>query len=515
MPAFGRTPRISGCDLLYQVILLVTNSSIPPRSAEPASVDRDTIGLFETILGPQNCVTDPADTEGYCREWRDKFYGKTALVLKPGTTEEVSAVMKLAYEKGLAIVPQGGNTGLVGAQIPDQSGNQIILSTERLNRIRLLDSESNVAIVEAGVILEQLQSAAEEANRLFPLTLGAQGSCRIGGNLSTNAGGTGVLSYGNTRDLVLGVEVVLPDGRIMNCLRMLRKDNTGYDLKHLFIGAEGTLGIITAASLKLYPRPRDQQVAFFGVATPEQALSLFSLARDHAGSMLTGFELMPRRGVEFAVRHAPGARDVMDAPHPWYCLLEVSIGSPAVDGRALIEAIFEEAFEAGIVEDAVLAESKQQSADFWRLRHGMSEVQKHEGGSIKHDISVPVSAIPAFLQRAIPACEAAIPGCRPVPFGHMGDGNLHFNISQPVGADRAAFLARWEEINTMVHAIVVDMGGSISAEHGIGVLKRDHLPEVKDPVEMDIMRQIKALFDPKGLMNPDKLLKKSALITPK
>ncbi|WP_244544648.1 FAD-binding oxidoreductase [Cohaesibacter marisflavi] len=477
---------------------------------EPARLDSHILEQFKVLIGEQNCLTASADTDPYCREWRDKFFGKTALVLKPGSTEEVSAVMKLAYEQNCAIVPQGGNTGLVGAQTPDASGNQIILSTERLNRIRTLDADSNVAIVEAGVVLEQLQTAAEEANRLFPLALGAQGSCQIGGNLSTNAGGTSVLSYGNTRDMVLGIEVVLPDGRIMNCLRTLRKDNTGYDLKHLFIGGEGTLGVITAASLKLYPRPKDQQVAIFAVETPEKAFSLFDLARDHAGSMLTGFELMPRMGVEFTIKHAPGARDVLEAPHPWYCLLEISIGSPAVDGRALIEAIFEEAFEAGFVEDAALAETTQQAADFWRLRHGMSEVQKHEGGSIKHDISVPVSSIPAFLARALPACEEAIPGCRPVPFGHMGDGNLHFNISQPLGADREAFLARWEEINTMVHAIVVDMGGSISAEHGIGTLKRDELPAVKDPVEMDIMRQIKALFDPKGLMNPDKLIKSAS-----
>ena len=485
-----------------------------PMPVEPAKLDSEILEQFKTLIGDQNCLTTPVDTEPYCREWRDKFFGKTALVLKPGSTQEVSAVMTLAYEQNLAIVPQGGNTGLVGAQTPDDSGNQIILSTERLNRIRTLDADSNVAIVEAGVVLEQLQTAAEEANRLFPLALGAQGSCQIGGNLATNAGGTSVLSYGNTRDMVLGIEVVLPDGRIMNSLRTLRKDNTGYDLKHLFIGAEGTLGIITAASLKLYPRPKDQQVAIFATETPEKAFSLFALARDHTGSMLTGFELMPRMGMEFTIKHAPNTRDVMDAAHPWYCLLEISIGSPAVDGRALIEAIFEEAFEAGFVEDAVLAETKQQAADFWRLRHGMSEIQKHEGGSIKHDISVPVSSIPAFLARALPACEAAIPGCRPVPFGHMGDGNLHFNISQPLGADREAFLARWEEINAMVHAIVIDMGGSISAEHGIGTLKRDELPAVKDPVEMDIMRRIKELFDPKGLMNPDKLLK-SAISTKK
>ena len=414
--------------------------------------------------------------------------------------------MRLANALGIAIVPQGGNSGLVGGQITDHTGTQVVLSTERLNTIRSIDAQSNVVVAEAGVVLEKLQNAADDVDRLFPLSLGAQGSCQIGGNLSTNAGGTAVLAYGNARDMVLGLEVVLPDGRIWNGLRSLRKDNTGYDLKHLFIGAEGTLGVITAASLKLYPRPRDQQVSFVAVETPEHALQLFNLARSHAGNMLTGFELMPRTGLEFAVRHLEGARDPLSDCYPWYCLLELSISSEAVDGRALIETILSEAFEGGFVADAALAESQQQGMDFWHIRHGMSEVQKEEGGSIKHDISVPVSAVPAFLARALPACKDAIPGCRPVPFGHMGDGNLHFNISQPIGADKEAFLARWEEINERVHAIVTDMDGSISAEHGIGVLKRDLLPGVKDPVELALMHQIKQMLDPNGLMNPGKVL---------
>ena len=481
-----------------------------PRSpfdpAQSSRFDPSIIEGFKALIGAQHCLTDSTDIDPYCHEWRNKFNGVTALVLKPGSTQEVADIMKLAYAHDIAIVPQGGNSGLVGGQIPDQTGNQVILSTERLRRIRSLDSDSNVAVVEAGVVLEVLQDAASDADRLFPLSLGAQGSCQIGGNLSTNAGGTAVLAYGNARDLILGLEVVLPDGRILNGLRSLRKDNTGYDLKHLFVGAEGTLGIITAASVKLFPKPRDRQVAFVGVETPQAALKLFNQTRSHADAMLTGFELMPRIGMEFAIHHLTGARDPMEEAHPWYCLLELSIGSDVVDGRGLMESILTEAFEANLVSDGVLAESEQQASDFWRLRHGLSEVQKQEGGSIKHDISVPVSAIPKFLDRAIPACEAAIPGCRPVPFGHLGDGNLHFNISQPVGADRDIFLSRWDEINKLVYEIVLEMGGSISAEHGIGTLKRDLMSEVKDPVELELMQQIKALLDPKGLMNPGKVL---------
>ena len=483
-----------------------------PSSSDPNKLDPVHVAQFCALIGEDNCLVGPADIEPYCREWRNKFFGVCQLVLKPASTEEVSAIMRLASELEVAIVPQGGNSGLVGGQITDDTGHQIVLSLERLNRIRAMDARSNVAIVEAGVILEHLQNAAERADRLFPLSLGAQGSCQIGGNLSSNAGGTNVLAYGNARDLVLGLEVVLPDGRIWHGLRSLRKDNTGYDLKHLFIGAEGTLGVITAASLKLYPRPRDQQVAIVGVESPENALALFDLARNHGASMLTGFELLPRIGLDFVIRHLQGARDPLGEVHPWYCLIELSITSDAVDGPALIEAILQEAFEFGRIRDAVLAQNRQQAQDFWHIRHGLSEVQIPEGGSIKHDISVPVSAIPAFLSRAIAACKEAIPGCRPVPFGHMGDGNLHFNISQPVGADRQDFLARWPEINALVHSIVLDMGGSISAEHGIGVLKRDELRGVKDPVEMELMAQIKQLLDPQGIMNPGKVLQPKDIV---
>ncbi|SNY92489.1 4-phosphoerythronate dehydrogenase (FAD-dependent) [Cohaesibacter sp. ES.047] len=484
----------------------MTSKLSPPANEASSGLAPDVLDDFKALIGEQHCLTEPADIAPYCREWRNKFFGICPLVLRPGNTDEVSAIMTLAYARNVAIVPQGGNTGLVGGQITDQSNAQVIVSLERLKRIRSLDIEGNVAVVEAGVVLETVQKAAEEADRFFPLALGAQGSCQIGGNLSTNAGGTSVLAYGNARDMVLGLEVVLPDGRIMRGLRSLRKDNTGYDLKHLFIGAEGTLGIITAASLKLYPLPRDRQVALAGIETPRDALRIFNIARSRVGSMLTGFELMPRIGMEFAVRHLEGARDPLVEAHPWYCLLELSIGSDAINGRELMETMLEEAFDADLIRDAVLAENTRQMQDIWHIRHGLSEVQKEEGGSIKHDISVPTHAIPDFLDRAIPACLEAIPGCRPVAFGHLGDGNLHFNISQPIGADRDAFLNRWEEINAMVHAIVADLEGSISAEHGIGVLKRDLLPGVKDPVELELMHQIKTLLDPKGLMNPGKVL---------
>lgn len=490
-------------------------TSSPPTSSFASPLSPDVLAQFSALVGREHCLINDTEIRPYCEELRDKFHGRSPMVLKPANRDEVAAILKLANKLGVGIVPQGGNTGLVGAQIPDTSNGQLILSLERLRAIRSLDPDGNVAIVEAGVILERVQEAADAVDRLFPLALGAQGSCQIGGNLSTNAGGTGVLAYGNARDLVLGLEVVLADGRIWNGLRCLRKDNTGYDMKHLFMGAEGTLGVITAASLKLFPKPKDRQVAFVGVTDAHKALALFNLAREHAGFMLTGFELMPRMGMEFVLKHLPGARDPLANPHRWYCLLELSIGSDAVDGRGLVEMIFSHAFEAGLVEDAVLAESSQQVEDFWRLRHGMSEVQRAEGGSIKHDISVPVSTIPRFLDRALPACEAAIEGCRPVPFGHLGDGNLHFNISQPEGADKQVFLARWEEINALVHAIVCEMGGSISAEHGIGQLKRDLLPDVKDPVELAMMAQLKRSLDPNGILNPGKMLPELPLHNPK
>ncbi|MCX2723723.1 FAD-binding oxidoreductase [Roseibium salinum] len=461
---------------------------------------------FAELIGAANVLTSPDDQAPYLTEWRDLYQGVTPMVLRPGTTEEVGAVMTYAYSHGLKIVPQGGNTGLVGGQIPQETGDEIVLSLARLNKIRSVDPAGFTITVEAGVVLETLQNEAEKVDRLFPLALGAQGSCQIGGNISTNAGGTAVLAYGNTRDLVLGLEVVLPTGEIWNGLRTLRKDNTGYDLKQLFIGGEGTLGIITAASLKLFAKPKKLEAAFIGLPDPHAALKLFTMAKTQAGPVLTGFEIMPRVGVEFCLRHLEGARDPLESEHAWYVLMELASGSDAFPVRDLMESILGEAFEEGLVEDAAFAQNLTQVQDFWHIRHGMSEVQKPEGGSIKHDVSVPVASVPDFLDRAIAAVDAFAPGCRPVPFGHMGDGNIHFNVSQPVGADKQEYLARWDEMNALVHGIVREFGGSISAEHGIGRLKRDLLKDVKQPIELELMQRVKAAFDPKGLLNPGRIL---------
>ncbi|NKI58638.1 FAD-binding oxidoreductase [Labrenzia sp. PO1] len=461
---------------------------------------------FAEMIGAANVLTSPDDQAPYLTEWRDLYQGVTPMVLRPGSTEEVSAVMTYAYQNDLKVVPQGGNTGLVGGQIPQETGDEIVLSLSRLNKVRAVDPAGFTITAEAGVVLETLQNEAENVDRLFPLALGAQGSCQIGGNISTNAGGTAVLAYGNTRDLVLGLEVVLPTGEIWNGLRTLRKDNTGYDLKQLFIGGEGTLGIITAAALKLFPRPKKLEAAFVGLPDPHAALKLFTLAKAQAGPVLTGFEIMPRVGVEFCLRHLEGARDPLEGEHAWYVLMELSSGSEAFPVRDLMESILGEAFEEGLVEDAAFAQNLTQVQDFWHIRHGMSEVQKPEGGSIKHDVSVPVASIPDFLDKAMTAVEDFVPGCRPVPFGHIGDGNIHFNVSQPVGADKEDYLAKWDEMNTIVHGIVGEFGGSISAEHGIGRLKRDLLKDVKQGIELDLMKRIKDAFDPKGLLNPGRVL---------
>lgn len=472
-----------------------------------ASVPADVISRLKAVLGEGGWSQDPERLAPKLVEWRDRWQGNTPFLALPKTTAEVAAVIGVCAESGTPVVPQGGNTGLVGGQIPIGEGREIVLSLQRLDKVRTVDTDGDTMIAEAGVTLKRAQDAAEAAGRLFPLSLASEGSCTIGGNLSTNAGGTAVLAYGNARDLCMGLEVVLPDGRIWNGLRQLRKDNTGYDLKNLFIGAEGTLGIITAAVLKLFPMPAARATAFLAVPSPEAALELLNAAKAGAGGTLTTFELMPRVGLDFVLRHAAGARDPLSGPSPWYVLMEVSAQVPAGLDEA-VETFLGEALEKGIVTDAALAGSLTQRADFWKLREMLSEVQIHEGGSIKHDVSVPVHATPEFLNRAIAAVEAMVPGCRPVPFGHLGDGNIHFNVSQPVGADKAGFLANWSKMNEMVHAIVAELKGSISAEHGIGRLKRDLLPGVKDPVELDLMRSIKKTLDPQGIFNPGSVLAK-------
>jgi FAD/FMN-containing dehydrogenase len=464
----------------------------------------DIAAQLARIVGEKYVLTAPADMEAFLSEPRDLWHGKAACVVRPGATQEVAALCAFADRNGLKIVPQGGNTGLVGGQIPDQSGQEILLSLGRLDKIREIDPQSNTMIVEAGVTLQKVQEAAESVDRLFPLSLASEGSCTIGGNLASNAGGTAVLAYGNARDLVTGLEVVLADGSVLDNLSKLRKDNTGYDLKHVFMGSEGTLGIITAAVLKLYPRPRAVETAFIGLASPEKCLDLLLLAQDMAGPDLKTFEFMSRFGVEIVVKHS-SAREPLEDAHQWYVLLELASQSESGLNDKLM-ALLEAAFEREIVEDAAVAASLDQRAAFWILRENLSEMQKLEGGSIKHDVCVPVASVPAFLAEATPIVEKTIPGARPVPFGHMGDGNIHFNVSQPLGADKAAFLARWAELNDNVHAVVKKMNGSISAEHGIGVLKRDLLPKVKDPVAMNVMRRFKAALDPHNTLNPGKVL---------
>ncbi|ABY37522.1 FAD-binding oxidoreductase [Brucella suis] len=468
--------------------------------------DTALIERFAAIVGEKNALTAPEDIAAYLIEQRDLYHGRTPLVLRPGSTEEVAAIMKLATETRTPVVPQGGNTGLVGGQQPDESGAAIILSLGRMNRIRNLDTVGNLVTLEAGVILKNLQDAAEKAGRLFPLSLGAEGSCQIGGNLGSNAGGTAVLAYGNMRELCLGLEVVLPTGEILNDLRYVKKDNTGYDLKDIFVGSEGTLGVITAAVLKIFPQPKGKGVAYAGLRSPEDVLRLFQLATEHAGPSLTGFELMPRVGVEFTVRHVDGVRDPLESPHDWYVLIDISSSRSEEDARTTLETILTEAFENDLIQDAAIAESVAQAQSFWKMREEMSWAQKPEGGSIKHDISVPVASIPAFIHEANAATLDMIPGARVVCFGHIGDGNLHYNLSQPVGADKEAFLARWHDLNHRIHTIVASYGGSISAEHGIGQLKREELVFFKQDIALDLMRRIKAAFDPAGIMNPGKVL---------
>jgi len=479
--------------------------AVTTPTARPA-VD---LGGFAAIVGARHVVTAPADMAPHLREARDLYQGVARAVVKPATTEEVAAVVRHARQLGLAVVPQGGNTGLVGGQIPGGDIDAIVLSLTRMDRVREIDPLTDTMTVEAGLTLLKVQELAEQADRLFPLSLASEGSCTIGGNIAANAGGTAVLAYGNTRDLVLGLEVVLADGRVWHGLNKLRKDNTGYDLKDLFVGSEGTLGIVTAAVLKLFPRPRSRATAFCAVETPAAALDLLTLARRQAGSALTTFELVPRIGVEFVVKHIPGARDPLSDVSPWYVLLELS--SPAESGLdEIMEGLLEAAIEGGLVADAAIAASLDQRAAFWTLREALSEVQKHEGGSIKHDVSVPVALIPQFLDEAIACVTAMVPGCRPVPFGHMGDGNIHFNVNQPAGsgdpAEKAAYLDQWDAMNAAVHAIVARHGGSISAEHGVGRLKRDLLPGFKDPVALDLMRAVKRAVDPDGLLNPGAVL---------
>jgi FAD/FMN-containing dehydrogenase len=469
-------------------------------------VSPDALAEIKAAVGPKGWTDDPAELAPHLIDERRLYRGKTPLLVRPAATAEVAAVMAICHRHRVPVVPQGGNTGMCGGAVPHEHGGEIVLSTARLNRIRAIDPLDYTMTVEAGCILANLQKAAEEVDRLFPLSLGAEGSCMIGGNLSTNAGGVAVLRYGNARELTLGLEVVLPDGRVWDGLTALRKDNTGYDLKHLFLGAEGTLGIITAAVLKLFPRPREVVTAFVAVPTLAASIELLAHAREGSGDQLSAFEQLPRFGLELDMQHLPGIVDPLEKPYDYYVLLE--FGSPDAAGnlRGRVETLLESALEKGLVLDATIAASAAQAKALWRLREGIPEAQKADGGGIKHDVSVPVSRMAAFIAEAKAACEAQDPKVRVLAFGHVGDGNVHFNLCRPLDADPAAFQARWAEFNRIVHDIVARMGGSISAEHGIGRLKREELTHYTAKIELDMMRAVKKALDPLGLMNPGKVI---------
>lgn len=466
----------------------------------------DFVDRLAGIVGDAGLLTQPADMAPYLTDERQRYHGSALAIVRPATTEEVSAIVRLCADTRVAIVPQGGNTSLCGAATPFEHGGEIVLSLARMNRVREIDPINYTITVEAGVILVDVQRAAEEVDRLFPLSLGGEGTARIGGNLSTNAGGTGVLRYGTARELTLGLEVVLPDGRVWDGLSGLRKDNTGYDLKQLFLGAEGTLGVITAAVLKLFPRPGEVRTAFVAVPDPRTAVELLARSRIASGDRVTTFELIPRLPLELVLRHIPGARDPLASEYPAYVLFELASSQSDDDLRALMEAVLSDAMEAGLALDAAIAESGQQAADFWRLRETLPEAQKLEGASIKHDVSVPISRIADFMEKASAKVEAAVPGLRVCAFGHLGDGNIHFNLCQPEGADGDGFMARMTDLNRIVHDTVVAMRGSISAEHGIGRLRKDELAHYASDVKLDLMRRIKTALDPEGIMNPGKVI---------
>jgi FAD/FMN-containing dehydrogenase len=461
------------------------------------------IDSLRTLLGGDHVLTEACDVAPYATDWRGRYSGRPLCVARPGSTDEVAAVVAACAAAGVAIVPQGGNTGLCGGATPTHG--EVVVSLTRLNRVRAIDPANNTLTVEAGCTLAAVQEAAAAADRLFPLSLAAEGTATIGGNLATNAGGVQVLRYGNARELCLGLEVVLPDGRVWNGLRGLRKDNTGYDLKHLFIGGEGTLGIITAAVLKLYSRPRAVATAWATVPTPAAAVALLTRLRGSIGGRVTAFELIGRPALDLVLQHIPGSHDPLPATSPWQVLIELS-DTMESDLDAALQDVLTDAVEAGEALDAALARSLAQAKALWALRENISEAQKTEGISIKHDISLPVSRIPEFIARSDAALAAAFPGVRIVCFGHLGDGNLHYNQSKPLAQDNAGFIAQTPAVNRIVHDLVHELGGSISAEHGLGQLKREEVLRYKSPVEMELMRAVKQALDPRGLMNPGKIL---------
>jgi FAD/FMN-containing dehydrogenase len=470
-------------------------------------VSEDVLERLKAVVGAGGFLEAPAEVEPYCKSFRGNWTGLTPLVLRPRTAEDVAALLRICHETGTAVVPQGGNTGLTYGSQPDRSMKDVIISTNRMKSVREIDLRNDTITVEAGVVLQDIQKAASDANRLFPLSLGAEGSCQIGGNISTNAGGIQVLRYGNTRNLVLGLEVVLADGRIWNGLRALRKDNTGYDLKHLFIGAEGTLGIITAAVLKLFPKPTDAQTAWVAVETPEAGVDLLAHMRATLGESVTSFELIGRSIVDHLLTGVPGHTDPMATVSPWYVLMEITgQGAPGTLAEPFAAAL-EQAVEAGLVQDAVIATSTEQAKRLWKMREDFAFAQQSAGGTIAHDVSVPLSRITEFIRRSDAALKAAYPTIRFCCFGHVGDGNLHYNPVRPVDWSYERFAAERERVNKIVHDIVVELGGSISAEHGIGRMRLDENLRYKSAVETEMMNAIKRALDPTNILNPGKVVR--------
>ena len=463
------------------------------------------VAQLADLVGADAVIGDPGQMAPYLNEPRKRYHGQAAAVVRPASVAQVQSICRWANsQQDVRLIPQGGNTGLVGGQVPIGQDNEVIVSLQRLDRVREVNATAGHMTLEAGVILQYAHEVAEAAGAMFPLWIASQGSARIGGVLSSNAGGVQVLAFGNARELCLGVEAVLADGRLYQGLNALKKDNTGYDLKDLLIGAEGTLGIITAATLKLFPQPAGHETAFCSVGGPPEALELFYLMRERTGSRLTAFELMPRFGLDLQLKHKMIGRDPAASLSPWYALVEVNRMTGGVPG--VLDSALEEAIGRSIVTDATIAQSEADRTLMWAAREQMSEVQSKEGASIKHDVSVPIGAVPQLIAEGVAAVEQVVPGIRPCPFGHMGDGNIHFNFSQPPGADGKAFMAREKDVNAAVYEVVLRLGGSISAEHGIGQLKSALLRQVKDPVALEMMRAIKLALDPNQIMNPGKIL---------